>query len=279
MRMNDSLAKKAALLRELHHRSEPLVFVNAWDAASARIIETMGFPAVATSSGGVAFAAGYPDGQHIPREGMLERVAAIAGAVAVPVTADLEGGYGPEVGNAVDTARGAIEAGAVGLNFEDATPDPDVLLDVTLQVERIKAIRATGETLGVPLVINARTDVFHRSTGTPESRLREAIERARAYIAAGADSIFVPFVTDAATIGNLAGVIAAPLNILAGAATPDVAALARLGVKRISTGSAPSAYALAMFRDAALEVRERGTFGFAAKRISSAELSALFAAR
>ncbi|HXP94645.1 MAG TPA: isocitrate lyase/phosphoenolpyruvate mutase family protein [Candidatus Binatia bacterium] len=272
--------EKAAALRELHHRSEPLVFVNAWDAASARIVESLGFPAVATSSGGIAFSAGFPDGERITRETMLERVAAIAGSVSLPVTADLEGGYGSEIDDAIATARGAIEAGAVGLNFEDASHDPGrPLIDVATASERIKAIRRTADAIGVPLVINARTDVYHEEAGTAQSRFREATERAEAYAAAGADSIFVPFVTDAETIGKLAAAIELPLNILAGAKTPDVATLARLGVKRISTGSSPAAYALAMFRAAALEVRDRGTFGFAAQRIAPAELNALFAGR
>ena len=278
-RMKDQ-REKAAALRDLHHREEPLVFVNAWDAASARIVESLGFPAVATSSGGVAFAQGYPDGHRISRRTMLERVAVIAEAVDLPVTADLEGGYGPTVEDAVATARGAIEAGAVGLNFEDAMHGANAsLLDPSAQAERIKAIRRTAEALGVPLVINARTDVYHGNAGTPESRLHETLERAKAYGAAGADCIFVPFVTDAETIGKLAAGIDLPLNILAGAKTPHVAVLARLGVKRISTGSSPAAYALAMFRSAAMEVRDRGTFDFSAQRIPGPELNALFAER
>jgi 2-methylisocitrate lyase-like PEP mutase family enzyme len=279
-RMTSGQREKAALLRDLHHRDEPLVFANVWDAASARIVESLGFPAVATSSGGVAFAQGYPDGQRITRAVMLERVAVIVSAVALPVTADLEGGYGPTVDDAIATARGAIEAGAVGLNFEDAAHGADApLIDMRVQAERIQAIRRTGESLGIPLVINARTDVYHGNAATPESKLREALERAKAYAAAGADCIFVPFVTDAETIGKLAAGIELPLNILAGAQTPDVAGLARLGVKRISTGSGPAAYALAMFRKAALEVRDGGSFGFAAERMSSPELNALFAKR
>jgi 2-methylisocitrate lyase-like PEP mutase family enzyme len=266
---------KAVLLRELHHRDEPLVFVNVWDAVSARIAESLGQRAIATSSGAIAFSEGYADGERIPRERMLARVATIADAVGVPVTADLEGGYGPTVADAVETARGAIAAGAVGLNFEDGTREPGVLLDVALQSERIAAIRRAAEGLGVPLVVNARTDVYHGTTGMAAGRLREAVARAQAYLAAGADSIFVPFVTDAATIAELAAAIPAPLNVLAGANTPGVAALARLGVKRISTGSSPGAYALAMFREAALEIRDRGTFSFAARRIPPAEMAAL----
>lgn len=201
----------AERLRALHHADAPLVLVNAWDAASARIAESLGFPAVGTSSSGVK----------------------------VPVSADLEAGYGPTVDDAVATARGAIGAGAVGLNLEDATGDPAApLFDVPFQAERIRAIRATAASLGIPLVINARTDAMRHVAGDVSGRFAAAVERARAYIEAGCDCIFVPFVSDAETIGRLVGAIPAPLNILAGAETPPVAQLAALGVRRISLGGA-----------------------------------------
>lgn len=269
-----NLPEKAAALRALHHQAQPVVFVNAWDGASARIVAALGFPAVATTSAGIAYVEGLPDGQAIPRERMLAHVATIAKAVDVPVTADLEGGYGPTVADAVATARGAIAAGAAGMNFEDSTSSGAPLMPVDAQVARIRAIRAAAAEHGVPFVINARTDVYYVA-GSEAARFDEAIARAKAYLDAGADCIFVPFISDETLIGRLAAAIPGPMNVLAGATTPNVATLARLGVKRISTGSAPVAHLLAALRRAAIEVRDHGTYGFAADRVSHAELNVL----
>ena len=272
------LHQKAAALLKLHHQPQPLVFVNAWDAASARIVAELGFPAVATTSAGIAFAEGFPDGQAIPRERMLAHVAKIAGIVDLPVTADLEGGYGPTVSDAVATLRGAVEAGAVGMNFEDSTTHDAPLLPIDAQTARIRAMRAAAKELGLPFVINARVDVF-RVADNEDAQCTETIARARAYLDAGADCIFVPFIAEERLIGRLAAAIPGPMNVLAGATTPDVATLTRLGVRRISLGSAPASHLLAAFRRAALEVRDAGTYGFAADRISHADLNALFARR
>lgn len=269
-----NLHDKAAALRTLHHQAKPVVFVNAWDAVSARIIESLDFPAVATTSAGIAYVEGFPDGHAISRERMLAHVATIAGVVDLPVTADLEGGYGPTVADAVATVRGAIAGGAVGMNFEDSVPGEEPLLPIETQVARIRAIRSTGEELGVPFVINARTDVYHAGAND-DAHFVETIARAKAYLEAGADCIFVPFIADEGLIGRLAAAIPGPMNVLAGGTTPDVATLTRLGVKRISLGSTPTAHLLAAFRRAALEVRDQGTYGFAADRISHADLNAL----
>jgi 2-methylisocitrate lyase-like PEP mutase family enzyme len=276
--MRGALPEKALALRELHRGGRPLVLVNAWDAVSARIVESLGFPAVATTSSGVANGEGFPDGQQISRAAMLARVETIAGAVDVPVTADLEGGYGLGVDDAIATARGALDAAAVGLNFEDSTGEPDhPLVDIARQAERIRAIRRTGDAVGVPIVINARTDAYRHAPGDAQAKFAATVERAKAYIAAGCDSVFVPFVADDAVIGELVKAIPAPLNILAGPSTPPVARLAELGVRRISLGGGPAAHALAAFRDAALEVRDHGTYGFTGSRLSHADLNALFA--
>lgn len=274
--MRGALPEKALALRELHHGDRPLVLVNVWDAVSARIVESLGFPAVATTSSGVANGEGFPDGQHISREGMLARIATIASVAEVPVTADLEGGYGLGIDDAITTARGALASGAVGLNFEDSTGDPaKPLVEVAQQAERIRAIRRTADAAGVSIVINARTDAYRYAPA--DARFRETIERALAYVAAGCDCVFVPFVAEDAVIAELVKAIPAPLNILAGAATPPVARLAELGVRRISLGGGPVAHALAAFRAAALEVRDHGTFGFANTRLSHADLNALLA--
>ena len=202
--------------------------------------------ALATTSAGVARSLGWEDGERIPAERMLDAVARIAAAVELPVTADLEAGYGDPVA----TARAAWEAGAVGLNLEDRN-DP-----LEAQCERIEAVRGA-----VPeLVVNARTDVFLAGSGDPG----EAIERANAYLAAGADCAFAIGLVDRPTIGRLAGAIEGPLNVLATAASPPVAELARLGVRRISLGSGLHRTSLAAAETGAPELFEHGTYGFLA---------------
>jgi 2-methylisocitrate lyase-like PEP mutase family enzyme len=251
-------AERATRLRELHRAPPILVLANAWDVVSARLVEQRGFPAVATTSAGVAWALGYPDGERIPRDEMLEVVERIARAVAVPVTADLEAGYG----DAGATAAAAWDAGAVGLNLEDGTDAAET------HAERVRAAREAAP----GLVINARTDVF-LSGGRD---LNEAIERANAYLHAGADSAFVPGVTDAETIGALARGIDGPLNILAHTAgTPPLAELERLGVARVSIGGVGTRVALSAFDAALDELADIGTFGFASPSVPSSDLNEL----
>lgn len=273
----NALAEKAQVLRSLHKPGTPLVLFNVWDAVSARIVEELGYPALATGSAAVAWTLGYPDGEHLSREQMLAAVSRIARTVRVPLTADLEGAYGLSVQDAALTARGAIEAGASGLNFEDAG-EPGKLIDLDRQCERIEAMVETGQRLGVPIVINARTDVFlHRAPGeTDESRMQEAIRRGNRFLQAGADCVFVLGVSDEASIGRLAREIQGPINVFATAKTPPVARLAELGVARVSVGPAGLAHALMHVRRAAQRLRDEGTFEFGADRISGDELDALF---
>jgi 2-methylisocitrate lyase-like PEP mutase family enzyme len=254
--------ERAATLRGLHAGPSVLVLPNAWDVVSARLFETAGFPAVATTSAGVAFALGYPDGQRISRDEMAEAVRRIAAPLAVPVTADMEAGYGPTPEDAAATARAVVEAGAVGMNLEDA-PGPGgetTLLDQALQVERIGAARDAAQAAGVPIVINARTDVYLGRIGAPETRLAHAVRRMIAYREAGADCVFVPGVYDAETIAVLAREAGGPLNILAGKGCPPIPELARLGVRRLSIGSGAMRAALGLVRRIAEELRGPGTY-------------------
>ena len=268
--MNVSLLQqRAAALLQLHDRSRILVLANIWDVASALAVEAAGFPAIATASAGISASLGYRDGEQIPRDQMLQVVARIARAVRVPVTADLEGGYGDPAG----TVAAALAAGAVGMNLEDGSGGELAIIDE--QASKIRAARATADRAGVPFVINARTDVYSRPGG--EERFAQAVERARAYRAAGADCIFVPGVRDADTIGRLAAAIEGPLNVLAGAGSPDVATLFRLGVARVSTGPGLMRTALSAARRAAEELRDHGTFAFAEGNITGAELDRLLA--
>src|SRR6201992_1583387 len=197
-------ARKAEVLRKVHHSGQILILANAWDVASARIFEEMGFPAIATTSAGIAASLGYADGQQITREEMLDVVGRIARAVRVPVTADLEAGYGPTIEDMTATVKAMAEAGAVGMNLEDITgSDESSHVDLATQVEKIQAIRRAGEAIGVPLVLNARTDIFLMPIGPAETRFERTVERLRAYRKAGADCLFVPGLKDAATIARL----------------------------------------------------------------------------
>jgi len=215
-----------------------LFLPNAWDVASARILEEAGHPAIATTSAGVAYSLGYVDGQQISRDEMLTVVARIARAVRVPVTADLEAGYGTTPEAIADTVKAAIEAGAIGMNLEDLSGDEkNPLVDLPGQVETIRAVREAATVAGVPFVLNARTDVYLATIGPEETRFERTAERLRAYRKAGADCVFAPGVTDLATITKLVKAVEAPLNILAAPASPAIAELEKVGVARVSTGS------------------------------------------
>jgi 2-methylisocitrate lyase-like PEP mutase family enzyme len=254
--MNDQAAK-AEKLRQLHHGPKILILPNAWDAASARIFEDAGFPAIATTSAGVAFSLGYPDGQLIPDAEMLAVVKRIAQSVKVPVTADLEAGYG----DAGQTAESAIEAGAVGLNLEDFDhADGAKLFPIAEQVEKIKTIRRVCDQLGVRLVINARTDQYLAEIGEPASRFAEACKRLHAYIAAGADCVFVPGVTDEETLSRLVAELKFPLNALAQPPSPNIARLQQLGVARVSVGAGITRAVMGLTQRAARELLESGTY-------------------
>ena len=273
---NREQKKKAEALRALHLGNEPLVLPNVWDVASARIIEEAGFPAIATSSAGVAFAQGFPDGEKIPAEGMMAVVAQIAGAVRVPVTADAEAGYGDRPEDAAHTARRVIEAGAVGMNFEDASGEEEhPLVELELQLKRIRAIRQTAHQFDVPLVLNARTDVYLLQVGEPEKRYDETVRRLRAFRDAGADCVFVPGVGDRETIRRLVADLACPVNILAGPGSPSVRELAALGVRRISLGSAPMRATMGLLRRLAAELKTQGTYTSLDGAPSHGEMNAL----
>jgi 2-methylisocitrate lyase-like PEP mutase family enzyme len=268
--------RKAEALRAMHAGPEPLLLANVWDVASARIIENAGFQAIATSSAGIAFARGFPDGQKIHRFQMFGNIKLIARAVKVPVTADVEAGYGDKPEHAASTAGTVILQGAVGLNLEDATGDAErPLVDLPLQLEKIRAIREKAEEWGVPLVLNARTDVYLLQVGDRAKRYDEAVRRLLAFRDAGADCVFVPGLRDAPTIGRLVADLACPVNILAVPDSPSVAELTALGVRRISLGSGPMRAALGLLRRLAHELKTQGTYSALAEAPSYAEMNQL----
>ena len=262
--------------RKLHYGPDILILPNAWDAASARLLAAAGFPAIATTSAGIAFARGYPDGERIGREEMLRDVARIVENVDVPVTADLEAGYGPDAEDVAETMRQAIKAGAAGLNLEDSSHDPDKpLFEAARAAERVAAARAAAAAAGVPVVINARTDGYILGFERNEELFADTVSRANAYLAAGADCIFVPAVSDAETIGRLAADIDGPINILAGPGSPPLSELQALGVARVSIGSSLARAAYTVARRAAEELLGPGTFTFAEGAISHPDMNRL----
>ena len=254
-------ALKAEQLRKLHSGPKMLVLPNAWDIASARIIEDLGFPAIATTSAGIAATLGYPDGQKISRDEMLGVVARIAKAVHPPVTADVEAGYGVTVDDMTQTVKAVVAAGAVGINLEDVTSsDESSQVDLALQLDKIRAIRKATESLGVPLVLNARTDIYLIPIGPPESRFERTVERLRAYREAGADCLFAPGLRDAETIAKLVRALNGPLNILITTGAPTLRELEKMGVARASAGSGVMRATLGLTRRIAKEMMEAGTY-------------------
>ena len=254
-------SSKADVFRSMHHGPHILILPNAWDSASARVFEESGFRAIATTSAGIAFALGYRDGQRIPRKEMLDHVARIVRVVHVPVTADVEGGYGDRPEDAAETACAVIEAGGIGMNLEDATGNSArPLVDLPLQIEKIKAAIEAGRAHGVPLVLNARTDVYLAQVGAPESRYQETLLRLTAYREAGADCLFAPGIRDAATIAKLTEDLKFPVNILAVVGAPSVTELENLGVARVSVGSGPMRATLGLIQRFARELKQQGTY-------------------
>jgi 2-methylisocitrate lyase-like PEP mutase family enzyme len=265
---------KAASFRVLHSGREILLLPNVWDVASARLIEESGFKAAATSSAGIAFSLGYPDGQRISREQMLAVIARIAKAVRVPVTADVEAGYGKSPEDAGRTARAVVEAGAVGMNLEDAIRDsPSVLVELPLQLEKIRAVREMASRLRVPLVLNARTDMYLLQIGDPAERYDETVRRLSAFREAGADCVFAPGLRDAPTIGRLVADLKCPINILAGPGSPSVPELSKLGVARVSLGSATMRATVGCLRRIAQELKATGTYSNLEDAPSHAEMN------
>lgn len=223
----------AETFHALHQGPEILVLPNAWDAASAALIADAGAKAVATSSAAVAWAHGYPDGDALPMEKVVATVAEIARVVDVPVTCDFEGGYTDDLDVLGGNIARVIDAGAVGINFEDGGRDPD------LHARKIEAARGAAEKAGVDLFINARTDVYLKGLAQGEAAEAETVRRAGLYAAAGASGIFTPGPSDEALIGRLAQAIALPLNVMLLPALPPAARLQALGVRRLSSATAP----------------------------------------
>jgi 2-methylisocitrate lyase-like PEP mutase family enzyme len=244
----------ATRFHALHVPGTPLALANAWDGASARIVAATGAPAVATTSAGVAWGLGVADGGGMDRERAVALIRRVVDTVEVPVTADVEDGFGADADAVAETVAQVIAAGAVGINIEDGPRDPAEL------AARITAARRAADAAGIPLFVNARIDVFLFGLGAEEDRLGETLARAERYLAAGASGIFVPGVAAPDTIAALVKGIAAPLNVMVGPGAPTVAELAALGVARVSLGAAVAEAAYGLVRRAAEELAKSGTY-------------------
>lgn len=268
--------EKAIQFRQMHRGPRMLILPNAWDVASARIFEDAGFPAIATTSAGIAFSLGYPDVQRIPRAEMMARIARITRSVHVPVTADVESGYGGTAEDAAKTARELIESGVCGMNLEDASDRRDQpLIDLQLAVEKIKAAREAAVQMRAQIVMNARTEIYLLPGGNPDADFSEAVRRLVAFRDAGADCVFAPGLKDAETIGRLVKAVECPLNILGGAGTPSIPELETLGVARVSVGSGPMRATLGLLRRVADELKSSGTYSAMDGAIPYAEVNKL----
>lgn len=253
-------AVKAKILRDLHHGSRAVIFPNVWDVTGARVIEDAGFPAIATTSAGIANSLGYPDSQNISRDQMLEVVRRIATSVRVPVTADMEAGYSNTPTGLYDTAKALIASGAVGLNLEDSLDDESHLIDLPLQLDKIRALKQAGEELNVPLVVNARTDAYWWKGAKPETKMKETIARTQAFRSVGADCVFIPGLRDLEEIKLILRESPGPLNVLAVPGWPSIPELEAAGVRRISIGSGGYRAAIGLLRILAQHLREQGTY-------------------
>ncbi|MGM7643687.1 isocitrate lyase/PEP mutase family protein [Nocardia sp. JW2] len=281
--MDTAQRKRAQAFVELH-RSGCFLLPNAWDAGSARVLEAAGFPAIATTSAGIAFSYGRPDHDfhaseedgRVDKGTMMRRIGEITGAVGIPVSADLEEGYGPDAQAVATTIAEAIAAGAAGGNIEDFTGERAApLFEEVHAVDRVRAARAAVAASGAPFVLVGRTDVLLVGGG-----LDEAIRRGNAYLAAGADCVFVPGAADTETIATLVRELDGPLNVVMGlTASLTMAELADLGVRRVTVGGSIARMLYRHLFDAARELADHGTFTYAENQLGQDALNDMFTRR
>ena len=264
----------AERFRQLHHGTTPLLLPNAWDAGSARVIESCGAQAIATSSAGLAWARGSADGGALPASVLLTAVSEIARVISVPLSVDMEAGYAADPAVIAENAFALASAGAVGINLEDGTDRPEVLC------ERIAATKRGAARAGVDLFVNARTDVYLKALTAPERAVDEAVARGLKYREAGADGLFVPAMVDPAAIRRVVAAVPLPLNVLVWARLPSLSELGALGVRRVSAGSGIASAVHGLTRRAARQFLEgRGYEAIFEGAMPYPELNALFAER
>jgi 2-methylisocitrate lyase-like PEP mutase family enzyme len=247
---------------------------NAWDALSARLFVAAGFDALATTSGGVAWALGYPDGEHAPWSEVVAATARIVRAAQVPVTADIEAGYAETPAELGAHVAEIIGAGVVGINLEDGLHGP--MRSISDAVARLCAAREAAAKEGVPIVLNARCDVFHLQHGAEETRFAATVERCKAYLGAGADCVYPFGLRDPETIASFVKAVGAPVNMTGRPGMPDVAALQRMGVARVTIASAPTLVAMSCIQNLAAELRKTGGFEMLATSLRHPDAQKLF---
>jgi len=276
----NSQAERAEDFRALHRKGRILVLPNAWDVASARVFENAGFPAVATSSAGMMVSLGYPDGEVIGRNEFVKAVSRIAKLLTLPLSVDVVAGFGETPDEVVATVRDVIKAGAVGVNIEDFIHAEKRLFPVEMQIEKVKAVKRLGESMKVPIVINARTDALRYLGGDDNAKLKEAIRRASAYRDAGADCVYPMGLVDPTLISTFVKAVRFPTNVMVRKGLPPVKDLERLGVARISFGPSASYAAMGLLKRISREVLENGTYdSLLDGSISYDELNSLAAPR
>ncbi len=268
----------AQAFRRLHTKAEILLLPNAWDAGSAALFARQGFAAIATTSGGLAWSLGYADGEQAPLGEVLAAIARIVRAVSVPITVDLESGYGDTPQAVAETVRAVLATGVVGINLEDGLPGHGPLRSIEDAAARVAAARAAADAAGIALVINARVDCWMHSLPDPAAPLDEALARGRAYLAAGADGLFPIGLRDPDTLSRFAAAVAVPVNVAAGAGVPSLAELARLGVKRVSTATRLATVAYGAADEALRAVQETGQFDALGGRFTYQDAQQLFEA-
>lgn len=261
----------ATKFHALHAGPDVLILANAYDAGSARLIETLGAKAIATTSAGVAWTHGYADGHDIPVDALVGTVREIARAVALPISTDLEGGYSDDPAQAGEAAARVIDAGAVGINIEDGRDAPDLL------ARKIEAVRAAAERTGVKLFVNARTDVYLKNLVPADAALAETMRRGKLYRAAGADGFFVPWALEPSVLSAVVAEVDLPLNAITRKGLPSLAELKKLGVRRLSAGTGISRAAFEATRAAAAQFLADGdSDALVAKSGALSDLNALF---
>jgi 2-methylisocitrate lyase-like PEP mutase family enzyme len=257
---NTKQSLKTKQFRQLHENSCIFVLPNAWDSISAKIFEECGFKAIGTTSAGIAVSQGYSD-RNIPFKKTIATIKQIVDSVNLPVSADIEAGYGETVEEIIETVRQVISVGVVGINLEDSTNNPnDPLYDISLQKKKITAIKELSESMRLPLFINARTDMYWLNIGDPSSRFQETIKRANTYQEAGADCIFIPGVSNVEMIKALRKEISCPINLLAGPDSPSLEEFSKRGIERISCGSGPFRATATLLKRISEEIINHGTF-------------------
>ena len=265
--------QKAEKFLALHHEPKLLVLPNIWDPLGARLLEGLGYPAVATASAAVAYSLGYDDGQKIKFDAMLDVIERIASSVAVPMTADIERGYAEHPQEIAENIRQVMHAGAVGINFEDSSFEGGPLQPIDFQCERIQAIRNMADKEGIPLVINARIDVFMRSADiSPSEKIAETISRGKAYLDAGADCLYPIGPGDVETLKRIREETEAPINVYASKLAASMKELAAIGISRLSLGPGLIRASLTTMRNVAQQLLDYGPYdSFSADDIMSSD--------